>query len=245
MSTLFERWAAGVDRWAPGLTTPAMAMALGALERDVPPGARVLDLGCGDGWTTAAFEGHGYRAVGLDVNGNRIRTARGRHPAVRFVAARAERLPFASGVLDAVFSFSVLQFTRRRVALAEVARVLKPGGRLVCVENLRGHALPRLYRTWMRWSGRPYPEHETPRDHLRWPEWNDYEHAFAGLTCVPFNLSTPWIYLGSAVGRRLGMPPIPVSAYRPWHAVDRRVLDRWPGLAHRCWHVLIVGCSAR
>jgi SAM-dependent methyltransferase len=97
----------------------------------VGPGARVLDVGCGTGAGTAAAAARGARATGVDLAEGMLDVARRRHPALRFVAGDAEALPFADGDFDAVVAGFVLNhLPDPDRAIAELARVLAPGGRV-------------------------------------------------------------------------------------------------------------------
>jgi demethylmenaquinone methyltransferase/2-methoxy-6-polyprenyl-1,4-benzoquinol methylase len=105
----------------------------------VRPGERVLDVASGSGDLARAFAARGAQVWMSDINGPML--ARGRDrlldagcatPAVR---CDAERLPFGSASFDCVsVGFGLRNMTRKDVALAEMARVLKPGGRLLVLE---------------------------------------------------------------------------------------------------------------
>jgi SAM-dependent methyltransferase len=93
------------------------------------PGARLLDLGCGPGASLGLLRELGYRTMGLDASPARLREAHTFAPCVR---ARLERIPLASGSLDGILCECVLSLTRNpAAALAECARVLRPGGKLL------------------------------------------------------------------------------------------------------------------
>jgi ubiquinone/menaquinone biosynthesis C-methylase UbiE len=104
---------------------------LGRLAERLPAGAIVADLGCGPGWETEALTRRGFRAVGVDLTADFLRYAAGAHPAAGYVAGDFLALPFASSMLDGVWACSSLVHVPWRdidAALAEVARVLRPGG---------------------------------------------------------------------------------------------------------------------
>jgi ubiquinone/menaquinone biosynthesis C-methylase UbiE len=92
---------------------------------DFPAGARVLDLGCGDGTELRELARRGCRPIGLDVRPMRDR---------RFVCAAGEALPFRDRSFDGVLSKVTLPYTDDRATLTEIMRVLNPRGtcRLVC-----------------------------------------------------------------------------------------------------------------
>jgi SAM-dependent methyltransferase len=95
------------------------------------PGSLILDLGCASGRETVELQAAGLRVVGLDISAVFLRTARARYPAVGYVIGDALHLPFASASLDGVWAMaSLLHLAPHEAgaALAEVRRVLRPGG---------------------------------------------------------------------------------------------------------------------
>lgn len=127
-----------VERWNHNIHYhPTLLDALPATAR------RVLDVGCGDGLLTVDVASRGRVAVGLDLDAaslSRARARAGGHAA--FVRADMLRLPFADGTYDAVVSIAAVHFADPTVALAEMARVLRPGGVLAIVGVARSE-LPR------------------------------------------------------------------------------------------------------
>lgn len=100
------------------------------------PGEHILDLGCGDGQLTLRLAATGAQVTGVDGSPAMVAAARGR--GVRAEHASAEALPYAEGAFDAVFSNAALHWVRDQDAMmAEVHRVLKPGGRVVA--EMGGH----------------------------------------------------------------------------------------------------------
>lgn len=106
---------------------------------DVRAGERALDVGCGTGGGVRALAarvaGVG-RVVGVDKSETMIAEARARTAApgtaVEFLVADAHALPFPEGSFDCAFSLRVFEIVAEpRQVLAEMARVLRPGGRLV------------------------------------------------------------------------------------------------------------------
>jgi len=112
-------------------------MAAGVLEwLAAQPGERVLDLGCGDGQLTQKIAATGAIVAGADASPQMVEAARGR--GIDAQVAQAEALPFADASFDAVFSNAALHWVRGQDAMmAEVHRVLKPGGRFVA--EMGGH----------------------------------------------------------------------------------------------------------
>lgn len=105
---------------------------------DPQPGERILDIACGTGTSSASIARTGATVVGLDFSAGMLVQARKKHNNVEFVLGDAEKLPFVSDEFDAVtVSFGLRNVNDPKVALAEMFRVLKPGGRLVICEFSR------------------------------------------------------------------------------------------------------------
>jgi ubiquinone/menaquinone biosynthesis C-methylase UbiE len=109
---------------------------------DPHPGERVLDIGSGPGFLAAAIAdavGSNGRVFGVDISEPLLAVARShcaRQPWVEFRHADATQLPFADHEFDAAISIQVLEYVRDvAAALAEIHRVLRPGGRVVIVDT--------------------------------------------------------------------------------------------------------------
>lgn len=119
------------------------------------PGIRLLDVGGGTGDVALRFlERGGGHATVCDANpamlavGRDRAIDRGRLDGIAWIAGDAERLPAGDGCFDAyTISFCLRNVTRIGAALNEARRVLKPGGRFLCLEFSRvtGPLLGRLY----------------------------------------------------------------------------------------------------
>ena len=106
----------------------------------LPPGARLLDLCCGQGRHAVPLAQLGYQVAGLDLSrpllDRAAALAAGQGRRVGLVQADMRRLPFADASFDAVLNlfnaFGYLEDDAQdELVLAEVARVLRPGGRFL------------------------------------------------------------------------------------------------------------------
>jgi SAM-dependent methyltransferase len=97
----------------------------------VHAGHIVLDAGCGPGNLSAAAASRGAFVVGTDLSDAMVMLARERYPKIEFRQADAEQLPFPDTSFGAVVSnLLVPHLPRPEAGIIELARVLKPGGRL-------------------------------------------------------------------------------------------------------------------
>lgn len=112
--------------WASFIDTPSRAEAAHAATAGLRL-SRVLDVGCGAGQELLPFLRQGVRAIGID-----LAPTVGHHGLVpaTFVRASATAIPCQDGSLDLAIYRLALPYAHNPTALAEVARVLRPGGRL-------------------------------------------------------------------------------------------------------------------
>ncbi|MFF2849322.1 methyltransferase domain-containing protein [Streptomyces sp. NPDC058001] len=98
------------------------------------PGDRVLDVGCGTGLAVAELLDRGVRAVGVDHEPGALESARHRIPGADLRVGDAEDLPFPDGTFHACRADKVLhELADPARAVAEMRRVVRPGGRVVLV----------------------------------------------------------------------------------------------------------------
>ena len=116
----------------------------------VRPGDRVLDVCCGTGDLALAAARAGGRVVGLDFSTPMLERARRKSSEIEWVEGDALALPFADGSFDAVtIGFGLRNLPNVERGLAELRRVLRPGGRLAILEITRPTGvLAPFYRFW-------------------------------------------------------------------------------------------------
>ena len=107
-------------------------------EVDPKPGQVVLDLAAGTGSSSIVFLKPGVRVIASDFSNGMLEVGRQRHPELEFVFADAMKLPFENNSMDAVtISFGLRNVEKPKIALQEMLRVLKPGGKVVICEFSR------------------------------------------------------------------------------------------------------------
>ncbi len=140
-------FASGADvyeRARPGYTSETVAHLVAGT--GVGPGATVLDLAAGTGKLTRALVPTGAALVAAEPSASMRAAFRTAVPAVPVLAATAEQLPFADGSFDAAVVAQAFHWFDVPEALAELARVLRPGGGLGLVWNERDGSDPVVAR---------------------------------------------------------------------------------------------------
>ncbi len=201
---MFDRIARVYDRMN-GLMTAGMhhrwrgrAVDLAA----VGPGSRALDVATGTGDLAIALRARGAEVVGMDFSERMLELARAKAPDIRFEAGNALALPYADGEFDAVtVGFGARNFSDLGQGLAEMARVTRPGGRVVVLEITTPQKPPLswFFKLWFdqvvprlgRLAGDPDAYTYLPSSVRRFPgpEALAAELAAAGLTDVRWVLT--------------------------------------------------------
>ena len=113
-------------------------------------GGVLLDIGCGPGITVADLTARGFEFYGVDISAPMIAECVrvfGRVPTAHFSVGAIERLEFPDGFFDAVIALGVVEYVEDDdVAIAEMKRVLKPGGTMII--TLPNRQSP--FRFWQR-----------------------------------------------------------------------------------------------
>lgn len=135
-----DAWEAHAQWWQEGFTDGADPEYVEQIEpivlEHLRDHRRVLDVGTGEGQLARLLAGRGVDVVGLEPADAQLRTARERGGAPQFVRGVAASLPFATGAFDGVLACLVFEhIVDVDAAIAEVARVLTPGGRFLFLLN--------------------------------------------------------------------------------------------------------------
>jgi 2-polyprenyl-3-methyl-5-hydroxy-6-metoxy-1,4-benzoquinol methylase len=179
----------------------------------------VLDWGAGWGQTSLLLRANGARVVAYDVEdkGAALELLRGTD--VRYVVTPGPELPFAAGEFDAVLNSGVLEHVEDEgAALAELRRVLRPGGRLFT------YHLPNRY-AYTEWLGRRLGRFHHDRTYTRRQASAVFEHAgFRVESCRPFHVLPRNVW--GRLSERLSGPRWVGPAYEHLDAA----LERLPGV---------------
>ena len=186
-----------------------------AVSEVVWPGDRVLDACCGTGDLAVEAERRGGRVVGLDFSERMLERARKKSGAIEWVQGDALALPFGDGEFDAAtVGFGVRNLADLEGGLRELARVLKPEGKLAVLEITRPRGILRpFFRLWfdvvVPLLGRVLPGGEAytylPASVRRFPGPDDLSALFeaAGFDDVRYRLLGGGI-VALHVGRKPG-----------------------------------------
>ncbi len=162
----FDREAAAYERSRPGY--PPECVGWFATHLGLGPDRAVLDLAAGTGKLTRLLERLGTTIVAAEPVPGMQAVLRAASPDVPLVSSTAEVLPFRAAAFDAITVAQAFHWFDAPAALAEAARVLRPGGRLGLVWNARDRTAPHVDALW---SIMDRVEKQAPwRRHEEWRE---------------------------------------------------------------------------
>jgi SAM-dependent methyltransferase len=130
-ATSFHRAADAYARARPSYPPEAVAWMLPDAAR------RVADVGAGTGKLSAVIAATGREVLAVDPDAGMLRALEARHPGIRTLVGSAERLPLDDASVDAVVFGQAWHWVDPAAAAAEAARVLRPGGALGLIWNIR------------------------------------------------------------------------------------------------------------
>ena len=184
---------------------------------DIQPGDRVLDCATGTGDLAIAFRkavGPSGRVVGTDFVPEMLEVARTKSAEVEFEVADVTRLPYPDGTFDvSSISFGIRNVNDPRKGIAELARVVRPGGRVIVLEfgQPRARAFAALYNfynrhvlprvggvltgdraayTYLQTSAGRFPSGEA------FVQLMHESARFSSIECIPLTFGIAWLYKG-------------------------------------------------
>jgi ubiquinone/menaquinone biosynthesis C-methylase UbiE len=160
---------------------PVTVAALEEMSRLLPPGAAVLDLGCGPGVPVARWlSEHGYAVTGVDISARQLELARQQVPGATFVKSDMSALDFSPGTFDAVVSFySIIHVPRgeQPALLGRVYRWLKPGG--VFLATMATGSWEGTESDWEGWGAPMWWSHYGQEENLEMLRAAGFDITFA------------------------------------------------------------------
>jgi SAM-dependent methyltransferase len=114
----------------------------------IEPGRRVVDLAAGTGKLTALLAGAGARLIAVEPVAAMGERLRAKLPGVPLLAGVAEAMPFAGSSLDAVVVAQAFHWFDPHRAVAELSRVIRVGGRLGLIWNVRDRSVGWVNAIW-------------------------------------------------------------------------------------------------
>jgi SAM-dependent methyltransferase len=130
----YDALGARFDDWRARVIDPTHERLLATFEAELPPGAAVLDLGCGPGVPTTARLAARFRVTGVNISAAQLDAARRNVPAATFIHADFGSLRLAPGSFDgivAMYSIPHLPREEHPALLDRIASWLRPGGLLL------------------------------------------------------------------------------------------------------------------
>jgi SAM-dependent methyltransferase len=124
------------ERYTDGADPEYEEQLLPLVDRYLAGATRVLDVGCGEGQVARRVAGTGAEVVGIDPTVAQLTVARERAGGPHYTLATADAMPLQDGAFDAALSCLVFEHLEPfEPAVAEIARVLAPGGRFALFLN--------------------------------------------------------------------------------------------------------------
>lgn len=169
--TSAQAWIDDMDRGAVARTQLLDPIMLNLCE--IRQGLRALDVGCGEGRFCRMLRQQGVDAVGPDPTESLLKAARERDAQGEYHNDFAENLPFADATFNLVVSYlTLIDIEDFRTAIGEMARVLKPGGKLV-IANLTAIATATPHLWWRDENGEKlfWTVDDYMKERPEWVEW--------------------------------------------------------------------------
>ena len=186
----------------------------------IPPGGRVLEIGCGTGQATLPFARRGFRVLCVELGENLAAVARrnlASYPRAEVLTADFGDVPLPEGVFDLAISATAFHWLDPAVAYPKVARALRPGGTIALFwnEHVFSEASGGFFGAAQEAYERETPEIVGPDDHKGLPRPHELPDRTAEIEASGlFGGVVRRDYLGRAL-RRGGLPARPEHLLRP------------------------------
>jgi SAM-dependent methyltransferase len=216
-STMFERYAAPMDvsDWR-----QMSALLLGDLR-----GRELLDFGCGMGEESVYFAKLGAKVTGVDISevGTATLRRRAEHHGldIRAFKMRADPTDLDDATFDRIHGLGILHHVGIEPGLAEVRRLLRPGGIAVFLEPLGDSGAVEAVKTWLMKHVRFLGHFDDVTDHERNLTWREIDAARAGF-------HSAWVYPYHLLYRLKRV--FPTAALRAIRRIDHAALSLAPAL---------------
>jgi ubiquinone/menaquinone biosynthesis C-methylase UbiE len=138
---------------------------------------KILDFACGSGWISIYLARSGAECYGFDISpksvavATRMAEANGVGDRCHFKVTAAEKMDYPDNTFDFVFGNAALHHTDLDKSPAEIARVLKPGGKAAFIDDLRHHPVMWIYR---KITSDKHTRYETPMIHGNLAQFKPY-----------------------------------------------------------------------
>lgn len=173
------------------------------------PGEQALEIATGTGWVARNLASFGTQVTAVDISSGLLEAARAlsahMDPAIHFEIADAEKLPFGDASYEKMIStFGVMFAQHHQAAASEMARVCKPGGRLVMTTWVPDGSVAEFFGIIGKHGNTP-PPRESPLawgepDHVRKLLGKDFELVFERGTSNSYYDTVDDIWQGMAAG---------------------------------------------
>ncbi|HUU57080.1 MAG TPA: class I SAM-dependent methyltransferase [bacterium] len=218
--------------WNPRFWEAPFLFGLSHVGRELA-GKKVLEIGPRRGRMCAWFAEQGATVVGGDLRLHYLTEAAAESrkngpPTFSLVQLNGEVLPFRDGSFDVVFTKSVFVFFDRPAALREMLRVLKPGGYVWLVENMKRNPFAVLTRFARKVLGHEWIQRVS---FLTLGEVASYAPLFSAFSHAEYHVATPVLHV----------VPLPRAWLRRLVNLEHSALRRLPFLARFAWLTCIVG----
>lgn len=189
---------------------------------------QLLDLGSGRGEMADLFKEKGFQVTGIDADAERIEKSKKLYPEIEFIHFIVDaKLPFEDESFDVIFSRSFFQYVDHDAILQECNRILRKGGKLILLENLKNNPFTRMGRIVLKISGHKY--HSYPWNHFTKSEILGVQKDFDNSSVHFYHLLSPLTYVSTLE-----------KLYPILHKIDGKLLKFKP-FKRFAWLVLLTG----